>query len=145
MGLRGLLNTRGVFWGLQIHRQWPLSSAEHNQGGLGYKPTANGLSGSCRTHSGCFGVTNPPPMGLRVPPNTRRCFWVTNPPPWALRFRRKQSRCFGVTNTPPMGHQDPPNTTGLFLELQIPRQWALRFPKRNRAVSHKKCLITYRQ
>ncbi|QQP38979.1 Hypothetical protein FKW44_019719 [Caligus rogercresseyi] len=73
----------------------PLGSAKPNRGVLGYKSTTNGPSGSAehnkgvlglqilrqwalgfrRTHSGCFEVKNPPPMGPRVPPNTLGVFW----------------------------------------------------------------------
>ncbi|QQP57867.1 Hypothetical protein FKW44_003004 [Caligus rogercresseyi] len=108
-------HNRGVL-GLQIHRQWALMFRRTQSGCLGvknpppmgpwvppnligvfwgYKPTANGPSGSAtpnrgvlglliprqwdlwfrRTQLGCFGVTNPQPMGPRVPPNTRRVFW----------------------------------------------------------------------
>ncbi|QQP34730.1 Hypothetical protein FKW44_022714 [Caligus rogercresseyi] len=124
MGPRVLPNLIRVFWGYNP-RQWAL--------------------GFQQTNRGCFWVTNPPPMGLRVPPNTLGCFGVTNHRQWALRFRRKQSRCFGVTNTSPMGHQDLPNTTGLFWSYKSPANGPSGSAKRNRAVSHKKCLITYRQ
>ncbi|QQP35562.1 Hypothetical protein FKW44_023826 [Caligus rogercresseyi] len=54
MGLRVLPNTFGVFWG--------------------YKPTANGPSGSAEHTQGV--------LGLQIHRQ------------WALRFRRKQSGCF---------------------------------------------------
>ncbi|QQP49049.1 Hypothetical protein FKW44_009563 [Caligus rogercresseyi] len=68
-------NLIGVFWGYKSTANGPSGSAEHNQGVLGLQTHRQWAFGFCRTHSGCFGVTNPPPMGPRVPPNTRRVFW----------------------------------------------------------------------
>ncbi|QQP52785.1 Hypothetical protein FKW44_005034 [Caligus rogercresseyi] len=92
MGPRVPPNTIGVFWGYKFPANGPSGSAEHNRGVLVYISPANGPSGSaehdwavfglqiprqwalgfCRKQSYCFGVTNPPPMGPQVPPNTIR-------------------------------------------------------------------------
>ncbi|QQP35063.1 Hypothetical protein FKW44_023182 [Caligus rogercresseyi] len=56
---------------------------------------------------GVFGVTNPPPMGPQVPPNTRGCFW-------GYKYFAN-------------GPSGPAEHNWAVLELQIPRQWALRF------------------
>ncbi|QQP48890.1 Hypothetical protein FKW44_009354 [Caligus rogercresseyi] len=67
MGLRALPNTLGVFWG--------------------YKPTANGPSGSAEHTQGFWGYKSPP-MGPRVPPNLIGVFWGTYPPPMGPGFRQ---------------------------------------------------------
>ncbi|QQP58458.1 Hypothetical protein FKW44_003782 [Caligus rogercresseyi] len=84
-------------------------------------------------------------MGLRVPPNTRGLFWGHKSTANGPQVPPQTIGVFWVTNTPPMGHQDPPNTTGLFWSYKSPANGPSGSAKRNRAVSHKKCLITYRQ
>ncbi|QQP37229.1 Hypothetical protein FKW44_017432 [Caligus rogercresseyi] len=67
MGLRVLPNTLGVFWG--------------------YKPTANGPSGSAEHTRGVWGYKFPA-NGPRVPPNLIGCFGVTYPLPIGPWFRQ---------------------------------------------------------
>ncbi|QQP35569.1 Hypothetical protein FKW44_023834, partial [Caligus rogercresseyi] len=70
---------RGVL-GLQIPRQWPLRSAEHNYYIFGLQVPCQWALGFRQTQSSCFWVTNPPPMGPRVLPNTIGVFWGYNFP-----------------------------------------------------------------
>ncbi|QQP50418.1 Hypothetical protein FKW44_011420 [Caligus rogercresseyi] len=58
-------NTIRVFWGYKPTANGPSGSAEHTRGVLGLQTPANGPSGSAEHTQGCFGVTNSPPMGPR--------------------------------------------------------------------------------
>ncbi|QQP55971.1 Hypothetical protein FKW44_000483 [Caligus rogercresseyi] len=135
MGPRVPPNLIRVFWGYISPANGPLGSTKPNRGVLGLQTHHQWAFGFCRTHSGCFGVTNPPPMGLRVPPNTRGVFWgyksTANGPSgsaennrgvlglqilrqWAIRTRRTQLGCFGVTNPPPMALRFRQTQSGCF-------------------------------
>ncbi|QQP50559.1 Hypothetical protein FKW44_011593 [Caligus rogercresseyi] len=70
MGPRVPPNTRGVFWGYKFPANGPSGSAEHNRGVLGLHIPRQWAIGFRRTRLGCFGFTNPPPMGPRVLPKT---------------------------------------------------------------------------
>ncbi|QQP50902.1 Hypothetical protein FKW44_012058 [Caligus rogercresseyi] len=63
-------NLIGVFWGYKSPANGPSGSAEYTRGVLGLKIYRQWALTFRRTQSGCFGVTNPPPMGPRVLPNT---------------------------------------------------------------------------
>ncbi|QQP38971.1 Hypothetical protein FKW44_019703 [Caligus rogercresseyi] len=74
MGPWVLPNTIGVFWGYKSTANGPSCSAERNRVFWDYIPRQWAL-GFCQTQSGCFGVTNPPPMGPWVLPNPIWVFW----------------------------------------------------------------------
>ncbi|QQP54024.1 Hypothetical protein FKW44_006708 [Caligus rogercresseyi] len=87
-------NLIGVFWGYKPTANGPSGSAEHNRGVLGLQIHRQWALMFRRTQSGF--------LGLQIPRQ------------WALGFRQTQSGCFGVTNPPPMGPHVPPNTIGVF-------------------------------
>ncbi|QQP55972.1 Hypothetical protein FKW44_000484 [Caligus rogercresseyi] len=75
MGPHVLPNTIGLFWGYKSPANGPLGSAKPNRGVLGLTIHHQWTLRFRRTQSGCFGVTNPPPMGPWVLQNLIGVFW----------------------------------------------------------------------
>ncbi|QQP34731.1 Hypothetical protein FKW44_022715 [Caligus rogercresseyi] len=107
-------NLIGVFWGYKSTANGPSDSAEHNQGVLGLQTHRQWALGFRRTHAWCFGVTNSPPMGPRVPPNLIGVFWGYISPANGPLGSAKPNRGVLGLQIPANGPRVPPNTIIIF-------------------------------
>ncbi|QQP37007.1 Hypothetical protein FKW44_022287 [Caligus rogercresseyi] len=127
MGPRVLPNTIGVFWGYKSTANGHSGSAEHNRGVLGLQIQRQWALMFRRTQSGCFGVTNPRPMGPWVPSNTIGMFWGHKSPANGPLDSAKPIRVFWGYKSPANGPLCSAKPNRGVLGLQIHRQWPFRF------------------
>ncbi|QQP42436.1 Hypothetical protein FKW44_017104 [Caligus rogercresseyi] len=127
MGPWVLPNPIGVFWGYKSPANGPLGSAKPNRGVLGLKIPANGPSCSAEHNRGVLGLQIPRQWALGFRQTQSGCFGVTNPPPMGPQVPPKQIRVFWGYKSPANGPLDSAKPNRGVLGLQIHRQWALGF------------------
>ncbi|QQP39292.1 Hypothetical protein FKW44_020125 [Caligus rogercresseyi] len=113
MGPWILQNLIGVFWGYKPTANGPSGSAEHNRGVLGLQIHRQWALMFRRTQSGFLGLQIPRQWALIFCQTQSGVLGLQIHRQWALMFRRTQSGVLGY-KSPPMGPWVPPNPIGVF-------------------------------
>ncbi|QQP38093.1 Hypothetical protein FKW44_018579 [Caligus rogercresseyi] len=123
-----------MFWGYKPTANGPSGSAEHTRSVLALQTHRQWALGFRRTHAGVLGLQIPCQWDSRSAKPNRGVLGLQIPRQWALGFCQTQLLYLRVTNPLPMGPRVLPNTLGVFWGYKSPANGPLDSAEHTRGV-----------